>query len=113
MCESDCPPFWQGREFSFFQHENCEYFPCHSTDRPEQFNCLFCYCPLYVLGDRCGGDFTYLDNGYKDCSRCLLPHERENYGQVIARFPEVARMTRRCRSQGQGQTESECERGEK
>ena len=38
--------------YSFFQHTACEFFPCHETAHPEDFNCLFCYCPLYALGDR-------------------------------------------------------------
>ena len=32
--------------YSFFQHTQCEFFPCHKTAKPEDFNCLFCYCPL-------------------------------------------------------------------
>lgn len=35
--------------YSFFQHTACEFFPCHETAHPEDFNCLFCYCPLYAL----------------------------------------------------------------
>ena len=35
--------------YSFFNHKECEYFPCHETAHPEEFNCLFCYCPLYTL----------------------------------------------------------------
>ena len=35
--------------YSFFQHTQCEFFPCHKTAKPEDFNCLFCYCPLYAL----------------------------------------------------------------
>ena len=38
--------------FKFFQHKECEYFPCHKTSNKENFNCLFCYCPLYALGDK-------------------------------------------------------------
>ena len=34
--------------YSFFQHTACEFFPCHETAHPEDFNCLFCYCPLYL-----------------------------------------------------------------
>lgn len=106
MCDSgNQRPFWQGREFSYFRHEDCEYFPCHATGHPEEFNCLFCYCPLYVLGDRCGGEFTYLDNGYKDCSRCLFPHEKENYGQIIDRFPEVVQVMQSQRDLASVQTE--------
>ena len=36
--------------FDFFQHKQCEYFPCHKGVDPEKFSCLFCYCPLYALG---------------------------------------------------------------
>ena len=41
--------------YSFFQHKECEFFPCHPTDHPEDFNCLFCYCPLYALGTNARG----------------------------------------------------------
>ena len=37
--------------FDFFQNRACEYFPCHKGVADEDFNCLFCYCPLYLLGD--------------------------------------------------------------
>ena len=42
--------------YSYFSHRECEYFPCHPGADPENFNCLFCYCPLYALGDRYGRD---------------------------------------------------------
>ena len=48
------------RNYSYFSHRECEYFPCHPGADPDNFNCLFCYCPLYVLGADCGGSFTYL-----------------------------------------------------
>ena len=34
--------------YKFFSHKQCEYFPCHKTDDPDNFNCLFCFCPLYL-----------------------------------------------------------------
>ena len=34
----------------FFQNRECKYFPCHKGIDEEEFNCLFCYCPLYALG---------------------------------------------------------------
>ena len=43
--------------YDFFQNKECEYYPCHPGANPETFSCLFCYCPLYALGDRCGGNF--------------------------------------------------------
>ncbi|GHS85159.1 metal-binding protein [Synergistales bacterium] len=81
---------WRDKEFSFFSHKKCEAFPCHETDDQENFNCLFCYCPLYLLGADCGGRYEYLQNGVKDCSRCLFPHVRENYGVITERFFDIA-----------------------
>ena len=46
---------------SFFANRACRYFPCHEGIPEEEFNCLFCYCPLYLLGERCGGDLTALN----------------------------------------------------
>lgn len=81
--------------YKFFQHRDCEYFPCHPGADPARFNCLFCYCPLYALGDQCGGCFTYNEKGYKDCTRCLRPHIPENYDEIIARFPDLAALAAR------------------
>ena len=61
----------------FYQNKTCAYFPCHSGADPESFNCLFCYCPLYALGDKCGGNFVYIEGGIKDCSFCTIPHTKE------------------------------------
>lgn len=58
--------------YSYFAHKECEYFPCHKGADPENFNCLFCYCPLYALGRNCGGAFQYKENGVKDCTNCLF-----------------------------------------
>ena len=80
--------------YSFFQHRECEYFPCHATDEPENFNCLFCYCPLYALGRSCGGNFRYTESGVKDCTNCRVPHERENYRKIISRYGEIMEMVR-------------------
>ena len=79
----------------FFANRECEYFPCHPEADPERFNCLFCYCPLYALGDRCGGNFRYLDNGIKDCSLCLVPHLEGGYDYIIQNYPKIAELARR------------------
>lgn len=68
--------------YDFFQNCECEYFPCHEGVDPDKFSCLFCYCPLYALGEECGGNFVYTADGYKDCSRCMRPHIRENYNDI-------------------------------
>jgi Zn-finger protein len=80
---------WRGKEYSFFSHRKCEAFPCHETACPDDFNCLFCYCPLYALGERCGGDFAYTPRGAKDCGGCAFPHARGNYGRVIEMLKEI------------------------
>ena len=64
------------RKYSFFQHKECEYFPCHKVKNAEEFNCLFCYCPLYALGSKCGGNFSYTENGIKDCGNCTIQHTK-------------------------------------
>ena len=81
--------------YSFFSHRDCEYFPCHAGADPENFNCLFCYCPFYLLGEACGGQFRYTENGYKDCTGCLYPHRRENYAQIVSRYGEIAAALKR------------------
>lgn len=79
----------------FFQNRDCEYFPCHPGADPEIFSCLFCYCPLYALGDRCGGSFTYTPEGIKDCTSCLRPHRRENYEAICRKTCDVIAMTKK------------------
>ncbi len=81
--------------YKYFQHKDCEYFPCHKTGKPEEFNCLFCYCPLYALGKDCGGNFTYTETGVKDCSGCLLPHRRDTYDRIIAKMEQVIALAKK------------------
>ena len=76
--------------FRFFRNTACAYFPCHETETPETFNCLFCYCPLYFTR-QCGGDGVIRPGGVKDCSGCLVPHKPENYGHIIQRLKEAIR----------------------
>lgn len=83
------------KRYQFFSHSACEFFPCHQTDDPARFNCLFCYCPLYALGEDCGGNFTYTGSGIKDCSNCTLPHNPESYDYIIGRFADVAALGRK------------------
>ena len=67
----------------FFSNKECEYFPCHKG--VEEFNCLFCYCPLYHL-EHCPGHYQYWGvNGkqLKICSDCTFPHQPENYDTII------------------------------
>ena len=81
--------------YDFFQNKECEYFPCHAGADKDSFSCLFCYCPLYALGDKCGGNFRYLSNGIKDCSGCLRPHVRENYAKIMQKMPQVMELAKK------------------
>ena len=81
--------------YKHFQNRACEYFPCHKGAEEESFNCLFCFCPLYALGEQCGGSFTYTDSGIKDCSRCLKPHRAENYDKIMAQMPAVMALAKK------------------
>lgn len=81
---------------SFFTNKECPYFPCHQGIPEDEFNCLFCYCPLYALGPDCGGHFSYTKSGLKSCMGCSLPHRRDNGAKmVMARFEMLAELAKR------------------
>ena len=75
--------------YKFFQNTQCEFFPCHKVEKVENFNCMFCYCPLY-REERCLGNPEYVisrkGQRIKDCSNCLLVHQPEMYDMVIGRL---------------------------
>ena len=70
-------------EYPFITNRSCEFFPCHEGVDPDEFNCLFCYCPLYLLGDACGGKFTRSKSGVKNCTACSLPHQGDNGTRMV------------------------------
>ncbi len=77
--------------YKFSQNKKCEYFPCHKVKSEEEFNCLFCFCPLYMLKDKCDGNFKYT-NGVKDCSDCLLPHTKRAYAHVMSKMNMLTKI---------------------
>ena len=94
----------------FFENRACKYFPCHNMsegsgaegfpgsrrspiqEEAGEFNCLFCYCPLYHLGDQCGGIFEYY-KGTKSCISCHLPHLPEYYDTVTTKLKNAPKHT--------------------
>ncbi len=84
------------KKYTYFKNTECEYFPCHKTEG-EDFNCLFCYCPLYALGDKCGGNFVFDENGIKDCSNCLTPHSKNGYDHITSRTGEISELIKKNR----------------
>lgn len=85
-------PYWKDKHYAFFCNKECEAFPCHEGIKEEEFNCLFCYCPLYPLGEHCGGNFSYTEKGIKNCEKCRMPHRKDNYGFIIDQFQKVAKI---------------------
>lgn len=71
--------------YRFFNNVACGYLPCHEKVEKDQFNCLFCYCPLYLMGDECGGLFEN-NHGIKDCTNCHLPHVPEYYDTIVKKL---------------------------
>ena len=81
--------------FCYYKNTSCGYFPCHKVANDEDFNCMFCYCPLYALGDKCGGNFNYTKEGIKDCSNCLVPHRRENYQRIMEKMDDILELAKK------------------
>lgn len=79
------------KHYKFFQNSKCEFFPCHKTNDQENFNCLFCYCPLYALKDKCGGNFKYKGE-IKDCSDCLAPHGKNGFEFIMSKMSDVMEL---------------------
>lgn len=74
--------------YKYFSNTQCEYYPCHKLSG-DYFNCLFCYCPLYALGDQCGGNYEYLANGVKSCMNCGIPHSEKGYDYIMSKIGEI------------------------
>ena len=70
--------------YKYFKNTDCKYFPCHKG-LSDDFNCLFCYCPMYSMPN-CPGSKTYIEkNGkkIKVCTDCTFPHRPENNDKII------------------------------
>ncbi|EMG35768.1 putative protein containing a Zn-finger-like domain containing protein [Desulfocurvibacter africanus PCS] len=90
----------------FFRNAECKYFPCHKVDDDSEFNCLFCFCPLYCLGQACGGDFV-MRGGVKDCSKCLVPHRPEGYDHIMKKLGAwFAECRKRAERKAEGQMDA-------
>ena len=77
--------YWEGKHFAFYTNKECEYYPCHPVPEGTEFNCLFCYCPMYRL-EHCPGNPRYL----------------ENYGFIADSFQKIAgEMAEREKKEGQ------------
>ncbi len=77
--------------YRFFENRECKYFPCHKGVK--DFNCLFCYCPLYHR-ENCPGNPVFTEKEgrrIKVCTNCTFPHLPKNY-EIM-----VEELKKRCR----------------
>ena len=94
--------YWEGKHFAFYTNKECEYYPCHPVPEGTSSTACSATARFYMLGRKCGGNFTYLESGVKDCSKCLVPHRRENYGFIADSFQKIAgEMAEREKKEGQ------------
>lgn len=81
--------------YRFFQNKECQYFLCHKAENEEEFNCLFCYCPLY-REKKCIGNPVWFLNAkgqkMKDCSQCEVIHRPEVYDKVMQQLQRQDEM---------------------
>lgn len=68
--------------YKYFENQECKAFPCHAIHGDGYMNCLFCFCPLYGETN-CPGNYSFLDDGTKDCSNCTWIHNINNYETIM------------------------------
>lgn len=73
--------------YRFYRNLDCIYFPCHKMENNEEFNCMFCYCPLYLF-EECGGNYED-KHGMKNCSNCIIPHKPKGYDYINNKIKEL------------------------
>ena len=80
--------------YRYFKNDQCKYYPCHKIEEGQDFNCLFCYCPMNCYDD-CPGTPNYItrESGkrIKDCTNCTFPHIPENYDYIVKFLSEKMR----------------------
>lgn len=73
--------------YKFYSNKECFYFPCHKIkeENESKFNCMFCFCPLYLMGTECGGNYKYIEE-IKDCSDCFIPHKEDAHTIIVGKL---------------------------
>ena len=63
----------------------CKYFPCHERVAEREFDCMWCYCPLYEID--CAGRYEIVGKDMvKDCTNCIMPHAKEGIKYILRRI---------------------------
>ena len=69
--------------YKYFKNKDCKYFPCHKG--LDDFNCLFCYCPLYEMKN-CPGNKRYIEKNGKPLRYVQTVHFRINRKIMIKSY---------------------------
>jgi Zn-finger protein len=64
-------------KYKYFSNPECEFYPCHTVLRVEDFSCIHCFCPLFPVD--CWDE-------KKNCKECVYPHIASNYEPIIAKL---------------------------
>lgn len=56
---------------------------------------MLCYCPLYMLGPDCGGNFEYLPSGIKSCLNCNRPHDPKRWNEMMGMMKVVVQRVQK------------------
>ena len=67
---------------------NVNISPAIRVPNPENFN-AYSAIALCMYWEIAAAESLPTSHGYKDCSRCLFPHLRENYGVITERYGEI------------------------
>jgi hypothetical protein len=70
--------------YQIYTNKECEFFPCHKGIKDEEFNCMFCYCPLYFI--ECPVNVPLLSNGLKDCMECTATHRGKKAWVIVRKY---------------------------
>jgi len=70
--------------YQTYTNKECEFFPCHKGIKDEEFNCMFCYCPLYFI--ECPVNVPLLSNGLKDCMECTVTHRGKRAWIIVRKY---------------------------
>ena len=78
--------------YKYFKNTDCKYFPCHKG-LSDDFNCLFCYCPMYSMPN-CPGSKTYIEKNGKKIKVCGVVKDETGEPVIGATVMEKGKIGR-------------------
>jgi Zn-finger protein len=74
------------------REDHCKFFPCHKGINPEDFDCTFCYCPIYPCGIKeTGGKWITGNSGDAiwDCTGCNIIHRKDVVKKIKSKIRDI------------------------